>query len=157
MCPQILDFNRELGLACAGVKSSGTYAPHPCPAQSKRSFLLFERPGCGATAGQVTCLRDIFLMRANLCVSMMLSSCTLMAMFMSSSIPSSKSSSNQHTKGSCLSAPWSRRCTSSGGPGGGAPPSTWSPACHCHLHGDKGGVVLPVAVDHKLGQHLILQ
>ena len=26
-----------------------------------------------------------------------------------------------------------------------------------HLHGDMGGVVLPVAVDHKLGQHLILQ
>ena len=26
-----------------------------------------------------------------------------------------------------------------------------------HLHGDIGGVVLPVVVDHKLGQHLILQ
>ena len=25
------------------------------------------------------------------------------------------------------------------------------------LHGDMGGVVLPVAVDHILGQHLILQ
>ena len=25
-----------LGLACAGFKSSGTYAPHRCPAQSKR-------------------------------------------------------------------------------------------------------------------------
>ena len=26
-----------------------------------------------------------------------------------------------------------------------------------HLHGDIRGVVLPVVVDHKLGQHLILQ
>ena len=34
---------------------------------------------------------------------------------------------------------------------GGAPLSTWS---LLHLHGDMGGVVLPVAVDHKLGQHL---